>query len=106
MFDRLMDFLGRVIVNGIMAVFITMIMYFILGFTVFLAMIPVSIIGGENVEKLAQSFDNWPWFRIVYAIVFFEMMAESYGFAGVESIFCRFQKGWRKWREQKATTVG
>ena len=106
MFDRFMDFLGRVNVNGIMAIFVTMIVCFFLGFAVLLAMIPVSILGGDVVAKAGHTIvDNWPWFRIIYAIVLFEMMAESYGFAGLKSIFCHCHKGWKKWREQKAVDI-
>jgi len=106
MFEKVVDFLGNVVVNGIVAIFVALVTCFVLGFVCALAMIPVSIIGGDSSAKAIQSFvDNWPWFRIIYAIVFFEMMVESYGFIGIKAIFYQYRKGWKKWRGEKTTNL-
>ena len=93
MFGKIFDFLVSVAVNGFFAIFIAAIFYIILAIVFAFAMIPVSIIAGDNIANQIMNFaGNDFGYKIVYAIVFISMMMDDLGIPNIKTAI----KKWRK----------
>ena len=82
-------------VNGFVAIFVALIIGLILLVAMYFAMIPVGIIGGDKMaDSISKAIDVEAFFRIVYAVAFFSMMADDLGIRNIKTAV-------RKWRERK-----
>lgn len=92
-FDRLVSFLGSVVTNGIVAIFVAAGIYIVLALLCWLAMIPVSIIAGDQIVGQINVFlGNDNWYRIIYAIAFFSMLLDDLGVPNLKTAFKKYFK--------------
>jgi len=77
-FDDVMTFIGRFVVNGIIAIFFALIPTIIIMIVLWLLMIPFSIIFGASVPDIISSWIEQYTFKIIYLIMFIELMLEDY----------------------------
>src|SRR3989344_4047262 len=92
MFDKAFDFLVRVAVSGFLAVFISIGFYVVLAIVFFFAMIPVSIItGNEGASKIMNFAGDGLGYKIIYAIVFISTVMNDFGVPSIKTVFGRWR---------------
>jgi hypothetical protein len=105
-FDKIVSFLGSVVVNGIIAIFVAAAIYIFLAVLCGLAMIPVSIIAGDQAVAQISTFlgvDNW--YKIIYAIVFFSMLFDDLGLPNIKTAVKRYFAQKRKNQRKESSNV-
>ena len=105
-FDKIVSFLGCVVANGIIAIFVAAGIYIVLAVLCYLAMIPVSIIAGNQVVAQISAFlTNDNWYKIIYAIVFFSMLFDDLGLPNIKTAVKRYFAQKRKNQRKESSNV-
>lgn len=95
MLDKIFYFLITTAVNGVIALFSSFFLYFILAIAFGFAMIPVSIVAGDGVANSVNNLTgSETLFRIIYAIIFFSLMLDDLGVPNIKTAF-------KKWRDKR-----
>ena len=94
MLGKVFDFLGRIAMNGFVAIFVALIFNIILAMVFVFVMIPVSIIISDEVARNITDFfaGNNFGYKIVYTVVFISMVMEDLGVLNDKTM----SKRWRK----------
>ncbi len=85
MFSKIFNFFVSVAANGVLAIFVTAILYFILAVVFIFAMIPVFVIAGDDIaNRIVNLVDRDLGYRITYIFVFITMMMEDMGILNIK----------------------
>ncbi|MFA6038642.1 MAG: hypothetical protein WCV62_01895 [Candidatus Peribacteraceae bacterium] len=86
MFGKLFDLLVSVAVNGLIALFLSGMICIVLALVLMFASIPIGIIANTDPTAFLQSLmDTW-MFRIVYVIVFANLMMDTYNVPNLKGL--------------------
>ena len=95
MIEKTLNFLVAIAVNGIVAIFVTVFVYVLFCIVFLFAMIPISIMAGEEVARSARNFVGEDLvFRIIYSIVFISMVMDDFGIPNIKTFF-------KRWKQEK-----
>ena len=99
MLERLLNFIFSVVVNGILAIFVSIFMYVILAICIVLAMIPVSIIFEDSVAQgISKFLFQDLGFKVLYTLIFISMMLDAYGVPSTKTLYRWVVMKYREWR--------
>ncbi|GEM_PF-5897518 len=92
MLDKLLSILASIAFNGFVAIFVTALFYILFAFVFVLAMIPVSIILGDEIaNKIMHLASSNLVFKILYACVFISMVMDDLGIPSIKTLHRRWQ---------------
>lgn len=98
MVEKIIDFLWKVGMNGLVAIFVAVVYYIIAALTLVVVMIPVSIIFGSAIaERILNFAGNDLGYKVAYILAFIMLMLDDLGVPNIKALYLR-------WKNRRAKT--
>lgn len=95
MIEKTIDFLVGVAVNGFLALFVAVFFFIPIALVFLFAMIPVSVIFGDEVASKIMDIAGSAGYKVIYVCVFVSLMMDDLGVPNIKTFYKRW---WKKRR--------